>query len=291
MNRGGRLAFAIWLSSIPCCAQNTDGALEQSESEKQLLDRIMAAESGGRQFAKNPLSSALGPYQFLEGTFLDIMRRKFPALTAGKSAGEISRLRADPKVSRQAALIYLRESAEYFAAHNMPATPANLRLAYFAGQAGALRVLAARSDKPLASILSPPVIAANPPLGGLTAGQLIEKSRQEAGGTGIEAADPQPVALTAGPPAEKPTQEADAARPIAASLAPKASTEATIAKESSQAGEAVGAAVRLSEVSPESANIEVRCNLKLPSCRKWLALAERRQSGQAQLSATLVNDP
>jgi hypothetical protein len=214
------------------------------------------------------------------------MRRKLPALTAGKSAREISRLRVDPKVSRHAALIYLRESADFFAARNVPVTPANLRLAYFAGQTGALRVLAAKSDKPLASILSPSVIAANPQLGTLTAGQLIEKSHQEAGGNGFEAAASQPVSLAAAPLTERSNEETEGARPIAASLAPKAQTEVATAEKSSQEGEAVGTSVRFPEAPQEHPDIEVRCNLKLPGCRKWLALAERRlQSAQAQLSA------
>jgi hypothetical protein len=83
-----------------------------------------------------------GPFQFVEGTFLDIVRRKLPALTVGKSDAEISRLRVDPKVSRDAALIYIRESAKFFAARNVPITAATLRLAFFVGQTGALKVLA-----------------------------------------------------------------------------------------------------------------------------------------------------
>jgi hypothetical protein len=215
------------------------------------------------------------------------MRRKMPALTAGKSAAAILRLRVDPKISRDAALIYLRESAEFFAARNVPATPANLRLAYFAGQTGALRVLAAGPEKPLASILSPSVIAANPQLVALTAGQLIEKAHQEAGGTVTEAAVPQQASLTAGALTRKTTLEGDAAGPVAASFAPNAPTEDSLARELTKEGEHIRAAIRLSEERP---NLEVHCNLKLPSCRKWLALAERRsQNEQAQLSAGLIN--
>jgi hypothetical protein len=288
MSRGGRLALAVWLFSIPCYAQSTDGtSLEPSENEKLLLDQLMAAESGGRQFAKNPLSSALGPYQFIESTFLDIMRRKLPALRAGKSAAEISRLRVDPKVSRHAALIYIRESAQFFVAHNVPATPANLRLAFFVGQTGALRVLAAKSDKPLSSILTAPVIAANPPLGALTAGQLIERSSRETGGLETEAAGPQPAALIAAPLMEKVSREADPARTVAVSLEPKDLTEGPAAGKSSQEGENAVGVVRFSEEPSAGPHIEVRCNLQLPSCRKWLALAEKRsQTTQTRLSAS-----
>jgi hypothetical protein len=277
-----RLALAVWCFSIPCCAQGTDDTPpDQSESEKLLLDRLMAAESGGRQFAKNPRSSALGPFQFVEGTFLDIVRRKLPALTVGKSDAEISRLRVDPKVSRDAALIYIRESAKFFAARNVPITAATLRLAFFVGQTGALKVLAAKSDKPLSSLLNASALAANPRLGTLTAGQLIERSSQEADGT-LAAIDQ--LGTTAGRLIEMPSQVAGDVIPIAANPQPKVSAEGRFIEKSSQDAENIGRTVRFSE-PPAAPEIVVHCNLKLPSCRKWLALSETRsQIGQARLS-------
>jgi hypothetical protein len=275
-----RLALAVWFFSISCCAQDTDNTPpDQSESEKLLLDRLMAAESGGRQFAKNPRSSALGPFQFVEGTFLDIMRRKLPALTVGKSDAEISRLRVDPKVSRDAALIYIRENAKFFAARNVPITAANLRLAFFVGQTGALKVLAAKSDKPLSSILNASALTANPRLGILTAGQLIES--QKADGT-LAAIDQ--LSTTAGRLIEKPSQAAGDVIPIAANPQPKVSADGRFIEKSSQEAENVGRTVRFSE-PPAAPEIVVHCNLKLPSCRKWLALSEQRsQIGQERLS-------
>ncbi len=256
------LALALWLLSTFCRAQNADETVPgQGAIETLLLDRFLAAESSGRQFIKNPLSSALGPFQFIESTFLDIVRRKLPDVAAGKSDEEILRLRVDPKVSREAALIYIRESAKFFAAHNVPVTATNLRLAFFAGQTGALRVLAAKTDEPLNSVLSEKTMAANPWLGALTAGQLIEKSRRIADGIGTVAVDA---------PAESPLGQQLTGGTQAAGGTGRPGAQAAAAK------------------------IAVHCNLKLPSCRKWLALAEKRfQVAQVKIlppAATLVRD-
>ena len=201
-----------------------------SESEKQFLDRLMAAESGGRLSANNPATSARGPFQFLAATFLDVVQRNFPQLVAGKPAAEILNLRADPEVSRLAALIYTRENAHFLAAHGTAVTAANLRLAFFAGPLGAVKVLAAKPEEPVPDILSAAAVEANPFLTHMTAGALIEWANRQAEGGGTQFS----VAAARGAQGSKPA-------------------------------------------------IAVSCNLKLASCRKWLALAQKRR-GIAKLS-------
>ncbi len=157
-----------------------------SESEKQFLDRLMAAESGGRLSANNPATSARGPFQFLAATFLDVVQRNFPQLVAGKPAAEILNLRADPEVSRLAALIYTRENAHFLAAHGTAVTAANLRLAFFAGPLGAVKVLAAKPEEPVPNILSAAAVEANPFLTHMTAGALIEWATRQAESVGTQ---------------------------------------------------------------------------------------------------------
>ena len=72
------------------------------------LTRLMAAESGGRLKAKNPRSSALGPFQFIKSTFLHMARRHFLAEIAGLTEEEILELRTDPELSRRAAVVFCR---------------------------------------------------------------------------------------------------------------------------------------------------------------------------------------
>jgi hypothetical protein len=219
-----RVVTVLVLTSFGACF--AEGELvplaPPSQSEKLFLDRLMAAESGGRLNAKNPRSTALGPFQFLSTTFLDIVRRNFPSLAEAKTDAEILALRTDAVVSWSAALIYTRENARFLSENGAGTSAANLRLAFFAGPSAAVKVLAAKPEEPLKNILSAAAIEANPFLGQMTAAALIEKSSRESAGAGSH------------------FNAAAAARQVAA---PK---------------------------------IAVLCNLKLPSCRKWLALAEKR---------------
>ncbi len=219
--RLARLFLAFFLAPFGVCLAEASLDPPPTGSEKLFLDRLMLAESGGRLDAKNPATSAYGPFQFLHVTFLDVMKRNFPALALGKSDAEILKLRGDLEVSRNAALMYTRENASFLTAHSTPATAANLRLAFFVGPGGALKVLTAKPEEPLSNILSPAALAANPILSRMTAAALIERSSREAEGVGSQ--------FSAAP---------------------------------------------LSKAA--KSNIDVRCNLQLASCRKWLALAEKR---------------
>ncbi|MFT4080658.1 hypothetical protein [Rhodomicrobium sp.] len=206
-----------------------------TETENIFLDRLMRAESGGRQFAKNPLSSALGPYQFIESTFLDVVKRNLPDLAAGKTDFEILALRTDYAISRTVALLFTRENAAALAEKNQPPTPANLRLAFFAGAATAIRVLEAEPEERVSGIFGDAAMRANPFLDGMTARQLIERSAREAQSGGAVT-----VALSSG---KSPT-------------------------------------------APPKPRVDVRCNLQLASCRKWLALAEARLNARARPQRT-----
>jgi hypothetical protein len=196
----------------------------------------MAVESGGRLNARNPLSSALGPYQFIRETFLDVIKRRFPELGTGKTDDEILALRADAVIARNAALVYTRENANYLSTHSQPVTPGHLRLTFFIGPGAALKVLEARPDDALSGILSEAAINANPSLGKMTAGQLIERASHEAGAGVIAVQGLRPATLGA---AERP-------------------------------------------------RIAVQCNLKLPSCKKWLAMAEKRSSYKKEAAPAQV---
>ena len=197
--RLGRLLAALIVGpSGLCLAEPGANPAPPSESEKLFLDRLMAAELGGRLDAKNPSTSAYGPFQFLRETFLDVVRRNFPELAAGKTDAGVLMLRGSLEVSRSAALVYTRENASFLVARGSPATAANLRLAFFVGPSGALRVLAAKPEELLANILSASAIAANPFLGRMTAAALIEKSSREAGGA-VQLFSAAPASKTASP--------------------------------------------------------------------------------------------
>jgi len=182
--------------AIVCLAEDSETKLTPTESETLFLDRLMRAESGGPQFAKNRASSALGPFQFLGTTFLDLVRRNFPVVATGKTDAEILALRTDFHVSRDVALIYTRENAIALAGKGKETTAANLRLAFFSGAAGALKILEADPDELVSNLLSGAAIAANPFLRSMTASQLLARASREAEGLGdaavVTAALPKP---------------------------------------------------------------------------------------------------
>lgn len=181
------LLFLAFLFGLPaaCLADTASNSkLTPTESETVFLDRLMGAESGGQQFAKNPLSSALGPYQFLGSTFLDVVKRNLPNIASEKSDEEILAFRTDLKISRDVALIYTRENASVLAANGAEASAANLRLAFFTGATGAVRIVQAKPDELVSNLLSEAAIQANPFLRDMTASQLLAKCSAEAEGIG-----------------------------------------------------------------------------------------------------------
>jgi hypothetical protein len=142
----------------------------------------MAAESGGRADAKNPRSTALGPFQFLSSTFLDLMARYFSATTGGKTDAQILEMRTDHKVARDAALIYTRENAAFLIERGLEASAAHLRLAFLVGPFGAARVIGAEPETPVTQLLSAAALEANPFMNAMTAKQLLARSADDAAG-------------------------------------------------------------------------------------------------------------
>ncbi len=104
--------------------------------------RIVTAESGGDATARNTRSSATGSGQFLDGTWLDMIRAYRPDL-AGESDTEILDLRHDPDISREMVARFAEQNAAMLVRRCLPVTPGTLYLSHFAGGAGAAAVLSA----------------------------------------------------------------------------------------------------------------------------------------------------
>jgi len=133
-----------------------------AESFETFLDRLMSAESGGHSNAKNPRSSALGTFQFIKSTFLEIARRHFRAEVDGFVEDKILALRTDRAFARRAAAAFCRDNIGYLKAQGLSPTFADLRLAFLLGPADAARVMKAEPQTPAVQMLSPLVIKANP---------------------------------------------------------------------------------------------------------------------------------
>jgi hypothetical protein len=173
--------------------------------------QVRGIENGtGNPAARNPNSSAMGDGQFIDATWLDVMKRNRPDLAQGKSDRDILALRADPAISAEMTDIYGMENADFLRAGGIQNVGnAEKYAAHFFGPSGAVKVLKADANAPLSSVLSPEVIKANPHLARLTAGQWRQQNDSKFGGG-------------AQPPAATPrVQVADASGAIPASaLAP-----------------------------------------------------------------------
>ncbi len=148
-----------------------------------LVDRIVGVESGGKADAKNPLSTATGLGQFIESTWLALFRKYFPDTAAGMTESAILALRNNADTSRKMVEAYAAENAKVLQAAGVAVNDAALYLAHFLGPGGAVKVLQAAADTPVAKILSPDQIAANKSIlgNGQTAGGLQAWAQRKMG--------------------------------------------------------------------------------------------------------------
>lgn len=243
-------AFAI-VSSVaalayPAAAEDAKTpAAQQSLAPAEItldvfLDRLMMSESGGRLNARNARSTAVGPFQFIASTWLQIARTSFATETAELKPHEVLDLRTDLTFARRAAKIYTEANAAHLAANEHKPTFANLRLAFLVGPGGAVRILSAKPETPVATLLGRTVIGANPFMRNMTAADLMARAARD-----ISADVNVDTGLTPSPDA------------IANAKGP-----AKYARS----------------------NIAVKCNLSRPSCRRWMALAERKTTRSKRVS-------
>jgi hypothetical protein len=155
-----------------------DAPLDRLES---FLDRLMHAESGGRDDAANPRSTALGPFQFIKSTFLTIARSHFAEEVAGLSDEQILALRSNRPFARRAAAAYTRDNLAYLVSRGLRPGLSGLRLAFLVGPAAAAQVLEARPNAPLSTVLTATAIRANPFMLGMRAADLIAKAARDVG--------------------------------------------------------------------------------------------------------------
>jgi len=143
------------------------------------LDRLMMAESSGQDAARNPRSTAVGPFQFIQETFLDIVRQHFAEETTSLSTVALLALRQDRAFARRAAEAYTKDNAAYLAREGLATSFTNLRLAYLAGPSGAVRVLRAPPQARVSILLSSAALSANTFLARMTAQELIAKCARD----------------------------------------------------------------------------------------------------------------
>jgi hypothetical protein len=170
---------------------------ELPEHHMGLIDQIISVESGGKSNAKNSNSSASGPAQFIDATWLDMLARHRPDLTGSRE--ELLALKNDPALSREMTAAYAGDNAGILSKSGLPVTPGTQYLAHFAGPQGAVGILNADPTTPAGAILGDRVVKANPFLAGMTAGDLAAWADRKMGGKAA------PMSMAGPAPAAAPT--------------------------------------------------------------------------------------
>src|SRR5690242_4318743 len=119
-----------------------------------VVTRIIDAESRGTLDFKNKRSSAAGPAQFLDETWLELLRTYRPDLTKQHTRDELLALRRDRGLAREIATRFAERNAALLKRNDLPVTSGTLYLAHFAGPAGAAALLKAPDNADAAAVMA-----------------------------------------------------------------------------------------------------------------------------------------
>jgi hypothetical protein len=119
-----------------------------------VVDRIIGVESNRRFNATSKTSSAAGAGQFIEDTWLDMIRMHRPDLAKDRTKAETLDLRREPKIAREMTTRFAERNAALLKKRGLPVTPSTVYLAHFAGGAGAVAILSAEENADAALVLA-----------------------------------------------------------------------------------------------------------------------------------------
>ncbi len=164
----------------PAMSPGQTAAAPRSQSTDPLL--IDAAIRRNEGTARNPASSAVGPYQFIDSTFVDQFRRSFPDVARNLSPEQILTFRGAQtpdgrRVEDVMGPALTAQNQQALVQAGFAPTAGNTYLAHFLGSGGARAVLRADPNTPISQLVSREAIAANPTIlgvPGVTAGQIVQ---------------------------------------------------------------------------------------------------------------------
>jgi hypothetical protein len=144
---------------------------------------------------RNSRSSATGLGQFLDETWLDLVRAYRPDLARGRSEREKLDLRREPKLAREITLRFVERNVAMLKQRGLPVTAGTVYLAHFAGGAGAVAILSAPDNSDAALVIASAdstgrtkrerLIKANPFLEPLTVADLKIWADRKMGGPNL----------------------------------------------------------------------------------------------------------
>jgi hypothetical protein len=119
-----------------------------------VVERIIGVESNGNPNARNSRSSATGLGQFINETWLDLIRTYRPDLARGRSESETLELRREAQLAREITTRFVERNAAMLRQRGFPATAGTVYLAHFAGSAGAVAILSAPEKADAALVMA-----------------------------------------------------------------------------------------------------------------------------------------
>jgi len=170
-----------WVNSVTGELMEGPGAAAPAAggapSGGNVVDAIIGAEGTG----KNPNSSAVGVGQFVDDTWVEQFKSKYPNTTL--SVPEILKLKSNPKLARDLTAQYAEANTAKLGAAGVATDAPSVYLAHFLGPQDAIDVLRADPSTPVANLVAPASIAANKSvLAGKTAGEVKAWAASKVGG-------------------------------------------------------------------------------------------------------------
>ena len=147
--------------------------------------KIIQNESGGDPNIPNKYSTAKGLGQFIDSTWLTMVKRYRPDIAAGKSNAQIIALKTNAPLAREMTTRYVEENARALRSAGMPVTDGNLYLAHFLGAGGAIKLLSAQDkSQPVVNLVGQKVVDANRFIQGKSVQWVIDWTARKMGQQG-----------------------------------------------------------------------------------------------------------
>jgi hypothetical protein len=140
-NSKKKLEFVRHLNTLsPKEAEAEIQKYEQSARGYNVIDKIIGVESAGKANAQNSRSSAGGLGQFIDSTWVQMLRKHRPDVADGKSDAALIDMKYNASLSREMTTRYAEENERGLKSYGITPTAGNVYLAHFAGLGGAQRL-------------------------------------------------------------------------------------------------------------------------------------------------------
>jgi len=137
---------------------------------------VAAALRGTEGTARNPNSSATGPFQYLADSFVDDVKKYHPEIASKMSDAQIKSMHGTPQgdqLQDDMGPKRTADDAKMLQGMGIPATPGRLKLMHVLGKSGGARLFSADPNAPAEKVISPAAINANRSIfAGKTAGEI-----------------------------------------------------------------------------------------------------------------------